>query len=321
MIKQSVKNYFKCFKYVFTPLGIIALGLVCGLSIAIPNIVSAVSDMCKNILDISGKSINFKVLFDNIVAAVNALDWSDPMTALGTMFGKQWFYDTVMSNLNPIVTDIEGYMTQIGAAVNECVNQIIVNAVVVLIFVIIAFIASYFLTKWMIRKDIAKRTIKKFIISTVIGSLLSTVCASATIWLGIVWHNSIYITIIAAFILALLFSLLNAYITHGHKKVPLKSVVNIKNAAKLLLSDCIIFVIGIAISVLIALITNIIVGVFVAIGLISVTVAVMEMTAEAYVKELAENYEQQSETTEHSAEQDSPAQANEAATTQNINSD
>ncbi|MDE5563321.1 MAG: hypothetical protein K2J01_07260 [Clostridiales bacterium] len=317
MIKQSVKNYFKCFKYVFTPLGIIALGLVCGLSIAIPNIIAAISDTCKTIANISGKSIDFKALFDNIVAAINALDWSDPATALSTMFTKQWFYDTIMSNLNPIVADVESYMAQIGAAVNDCVNQIIVNGIVVVIFVVIAFIASYFLTKWMIRKDIAKRTIKKFIVSTLIGSVLSAAVASVTIWLGIVWHNSIYISVIVAFVLALVFSLFNAYITHGHKKVPLRSVVNVKNVAKLLLSDCIIFVIGIAISVLIALITNIIVGVFVAIGLISVTVAVMEMTAEAYVKELADKSERQCA----QAEQPSPAPTEEAAATQNINGD
>lgn len=256
-------------------------------------------------------------MIDNIVAAINTLDWSDPVAALGTMFTKQWFYDTIMSNLNPIIADVESYMSQIGAAINECVNQIIVNGIVVVIFGMIAFIASYFLTKWMIRKDIAKRTIKKFIISTVIGSLLSTVYTAVAIWLGIVWHNSIFISVIVAFILALLFSLLNAYITHGRKIVPLKSVVNIKNAAKLLLSDCIIFVIGIAISVLIALITNIIVGVFVAIGLLIVTLSVMEMTADAYVKELADKSERQC--TE--IEQPSPTQTEGAAATQNNNVD
>ncbi|MDE6200752.1 MAG: hypothetical protein K2M47_02570 [Clostridiales bacterium] len=316
MIKQSIKNYFKCFKYVFTPLGIIALGLVCGLSVAIPGIIDAVSEMCEQVLDISGKSIDFKVLIANITAAVEALDWSNPVTALGTMFSKQWFYDTIISGLNPIVSDIESYMAQIGKAVNACIGQIIVYAIVVLIFVIIAFIASYFLTKWMIRKDIAKRTIKKFIISTLIGSVLSATVASVSIWLGIKWHSSIYITVIVAFILALLFSLFNAYITHGYKKVPLKSVVNVKNAAKLLLSDCIIFVIGVAISVLIAVITNIAVGVFVAIGLISVTVAVMEMTAEAYVKELADKC---CDTTADSTAD--TAQTAEAAATQNINVD
>ncbi|MDE7406233.1 MAG: hypothetical protein K2M89_05115 [Clostridiales bacterium] len=315
MIRQSLKNYFKCLKYVFTPLGIIALGLVCGLSIAIPNIIGAASDMCKNIVNISGKSINFKALLDNIVAAINALDWSNPVTALGTMFSKQWFYDTIMNNLNPIVADVQSYMAQIKAAVNDCISQIISYAIVVVIFVIIAFIASYFLTKWMIRKDIAKRTVKKFIVSTLIGSVLSAAYACVTVWLGIIWHNSIYITVIVAFILALLFSLFNAYITHGYKIVPLKSVVNVKNAAKLLLSDCIIFAIGIVISVLIAVITNIIVGAFVAIGLVIVTVSVMGMTADSYVKELTDK--------SATATEDSPAVTadSEAAAAKNINVD
>lgn len=292
MIKQSIKNYFKCLKYVFTPLGIIALGLVCGLSIAIPEVIRAATDMCKKIMDMSGKSIDFEALFSNIVASIRALDWSDPFAATKTIFSKEWFSSAVLSDVNKIIGDAEEYIAQVTNEINIFIDTLKIYAIVVAVFVLVAFIAGFFLTKWMIRRDIAKRTIKKFIVSTLCGSVLSAACAGLGIWLSIAWSGGIYVTVVVAFLLATVFSLLNAYITYGYKKVAFNKIVNVKNIIKLILSDVIIFVFGIIIAIIISLITNIAVGVFVAIGLIAVTVSVMEMTADSYVKELTERSEQ-----------------------------
>ena len=304
MIKQSIKNYFKCLKYVFTPLGIIALGLALGLSIAIPNIIDAVSDMCKEIVDISGKSIDFKALLSNVALAVEKLDWSDPMAALGTLFSRKWFYDAFMNNINPVVGDFESYVSQIGSAVNGCISKIIGCAIVVAVFVVIAFIASCFLTRWIIRRDLAKRTVKQFIISTLIGAALSAALLSVAIWLAMLWRYSIIFTVIAGFLLTAVYSLFNAHITHGRKKVPLKSVVNIKNASKLVLSDLIIFAITIAITIIVLLITNLVVGAFVGIGLLIVTASVMAMSADSYVIDLVSSSKPQYNETDNNAEQD-----------------
>lgn len=287
MIKQNVVNYLKCLKYVFTPLGIIALGFVFGLSIAIPTVLDAISEMCKNISEISSKSVDFKALFDNISAAVSALDWSDPIQAIGTMFTKQWFNDTVINSLNEIISDVENYLAQITEAVNACISVIVVSVVVVAVLVLLAVIGGAFLTKWMIRKDIAKRTFKQFIVGTLIGSALSGAIAGLGVWLGILWNNSVYITVPVAFIGALFYSLFNSYFTYGYKKIRFSQVVNIKNVLKLAASDLIVFAIGVAITVLVSLIANIAIGVFVGLGLFIVTVSVMEMSSDSYIKELA----------------------------------
>ena len=317
MIKQSVKNYFKCLKYVFTPLGIIALGFVCGLSIAVPAIIDAVSDMCTRVMSIVGDAVDFELLFDNISASINALDWSDPAQALSTIFTKEWFNDTVVNNLVEIVGDVDVYIAQINVAISECVDTIILYAIVIAIFVVIAFIAGYFLTRRMIRGDIAKRSFKNFLIETAVGAVLWTACTSLCIWLAFLWKNSIYISVIVAFILACFVSLLNAYITYGRKKVPFKSVVNIKNIIKLIISNAIIFAIGIAITVLIALITNIIVGAFVAIGIIMVTVPVMELTSDSYVKALARDSEQPIDIPEQPKTEQTETEQTETATANN----
>ncbi|MCH5160880.1 MAG: hypothetical protein J1G04_02505 [Clostridiales bacterium] len=296
MIKKSVINYLKCLKYVFTPLGIITLGLVCGLSIAIPNIINAVSDMCKNIITVLNDALadnagDFQTLYNSIAASVRALDWSDPMQALSVIFTKQWFNDTVLDDINKILGGMENHIAEIKTLISACIDKIIAYAIVVAIFTVIAFIASYFLTRRMIRGDIAKRSFKNFIIGSIVGAVLWPACISLGIWLAVVWKNSIYITAVVIFILACIVSLLNAYLIHGRKKVALKSVVNIKNIIKLILSDLIIFAIGIAITLLIVLLTNIIVGIFVFVGIVMVTIPVMEMTSESYVKELVSKSE------------------------------
>lgn len=285
MIKQSILNYFKSLKYVFTPLGIIALGLAFGLSVAIPGIINAVSDMCKKVVDISGKAVDFDALMSNIVTAVRALDWSDTLSALQQILTKNWLYDNVVNYIG----DPEVYIKQIQAAVSDCVGQIILNAIAVGVFVVIAFLASCFLTKWMIRRDIAKRTLKQFIISTLIGSALAAILLCLMIWLAFLWRYSIIITAIAAFFAVALYSLFNAYLTYGRKKVPLKFIVNIKNASKLALSDLIMFAIAVAITVIVSLITNVIVGLFVCLGLLIVTASAMGVTSDAYVKALADD--------------------------------
>lgn len=288
MIKQSVINYFKCLKYVFTPLGVIALGFVCGLSIAIPAAISSAKAMCAEIVEISGKSIDFDVLIQDFVKSVQALDWSDVWGALKTMSTKEWWISTFETDINNIIGDIEGYVTQVFDAIQRCVDDIIAYAILVFVFVIIAFTAAYFLTRWIIRRDIAKRNLWKFLLGTLCGALLSATITAVTIWFGAIWSESVYISAIVAFLLASTLSLVSAYLIHGFKKVPFKTIVNAKNVANLLLSDLIIFIIAIVIAILISLIVNIAVGIFVAIGLVCVTVSVLEMNAEAYVKATAE---------------------------------
>lgn len=322
MIKQSIKNYFKCLKYVFTPLGVIALGLVVGLSIAIPGVIGAASKMCANIVEVSGEAIDFEVLFSNIVDSIRSLDWSDPATALSTMFTNEWFSDTVIANLNKFIADIESFFEQIKMAIETFISVVIYYIIVIAITVIIAFIAGFFLTKWLIRRDIAKRTLGKFLIGTALGALLSAACLTLGLWLQIEWSGAIYVTAAVGILLATFIPLFKAYTVYGRKKVAFKAVVNIKNILKLILSDLIIFAFGIVIVIAVVLLTNIAVGVFVGIGIVTVTIPVIEMIADAYVKQLADNAPQiaadatteqtapPDRSTEAAAAQDAPAEEN-----------
>ena len=89
MIKQGISNFFKNLKYFFTPLGALALGLIFGLSVAIPRTVSSVSDFAGSVQSIlSDTTIDFTALENSIISAIQSLDWSTPLDAIGTMINS-----------------------------------------------------------------------------------------------------------------------------------------------------------------------------------------------------------------------------------------
>ena len=290
MLVKSLKNYLKSLKYVFTPLGMLAVGLVLALSVTIPIAISSIKQMCTEVMRVTGETFDFSVLFNDFITAVTALDWSDANAALGVMSTKEWWLATFEKNLHIVVDNFGEYFAQIQVLVNECISDLIAIALTIVAVVLLSYIGAFFLTQWLIRRDIAKRSFWKFIISTLFGSILTAALAAASVWLGVLWTYSLFISIPVSIILSTAMTLISAYVIQGNKKVPFKKVVNFKNIAMLLLADLIIFAIAIAITVIVLLITNVAVAIFVALGLLCVTLAVLEMNAESYVKDLAEKY-------------------------------
>lgn len=74
---------------------------------------------------------------------------------------------------------------------------------------------------------------------------------------------------------------------HGFKKVAYKEIVNIKNVALLWLSNLIIFAVTCALAAIDFVIFNAVVGFFIAVPLIEISVMVISLNAEAYVKAAA----------------------------------
>ena len=300
MIKQSVKNYFKCLKYIFTPLGVLALGVMIGLSILIPGVISSVSEMTDKIAQASDKAIDLSVMLDGFVDAVRELDWSDTVGAVKQMFSESWLYEVFSENLDTLVGDIEVFTTAVSDAITMCVSKIAVYFAVLVVFTVIGFLAGFLLTKRFIRLDIAKRRFYKFLINATVDAVLTGTAVAFCVWITSLWLPGLFISAAVTYILSAFISLTEAYITHGFKKVPFKKIVNIKNAAKLLLADLIIFVIAVTFVTVITVMTNAVIGLFVAMGFTDVTVAVMTLNAEAYVKVFAAAPQTETETENHS---------------------
>lgn len=285
MIKQGISNFFKNLKYFFTPLGALALGLIFGLSVAIPRTVSSVSDFAGSVQSIlSDTTIDFTALENSIISAIQSLDWSNPWDAIGTMINSDWLMNTLNDCVGSFVEITEVYATQFKAAVNSFTHDIAICFAALIAFLVLGLIGGFFLTKWLIRRNIAKRNIWKFLLHSFVDSILSSTLVAMCVWLLSVWKPSIFISSVISVLLFGFISLLEAYIVHAWKKTDIKRIVNVKNIFQLFLTDAIILVLVGVFVQLIVLLTNTFAGISVGIVLMEIALIVIGLNAESYVK-------------------------------------
>ncbi|MCH5164367.1 MAG: hypothetical protein J1F36_05055 [Clostridiales bacterium] len=290
MIKQGIKNYFKNLKHFFTPLGTTALGMMFGLSVLLPGIISSINTLSLSIKAIlQSIEIDFSVLEDSLITAVRALDWGDPISSVRSISSKSWLIDTLNQCIGALVGETDIYAAQISEAINICVNQIFGYFIVFILFTILGMIGGYFLTKWIIQRNIAKTTTPKWIVTNIIDSLLSVALIVLSLWLTSLWKPNIFISVIASVIIIGIVGLIEAYLLYARNIVDIKQIVNLKNIAKLFLTNIIILLLSCLCIMVSILLTNVLVGLFVGIAFIEIVFIVIDANAELYVLSLIEN--------------------------------
>lgn len=284
MLKRSVRNYFVSLKYFFTPLGTMFLGMMIGFSILVPGIISATSELIGGVKKLSESvQLDFGILFENMWQSVQALPWDDPEQAIGTLFSAQYLNKMLTQALETILgTDFETFQMQIAELVSVYIVQIIVLIVLFFTFWLLGFIAGNMLTKYLIRRKIAKRSLWKWFIAYLINAILTAALTLLCLYLFLLWHSSIFLSVIASMFLSGIFSLLEAYLLYGYKKIALKTIVNVKNAGLYLLGNLLVILISVCLSLL-AFVVNAILGIFAGLTFIGIALAVTGMNAESYV--------------------------------------
>ena len=283
MIAQGLKNYIKNLKFVFNPLGTIALGFVFGLSILIPVIMSSANTLVESVKSIfSNANIDLTALKESVVSAFQALNWSEPLEAIKLMLSRDWLMQTLQMCLSTFVESMDVYTVPLTAAIDTFCISVFAAFVGLIMFVILGVIGGYFLVKCFVRRNTVKRTFKKYILANIVDTLLSFLIIFVCAWLYTLWKYSIFISVFFAFIIFGAIALFEAYIIHGRKKVNRADIVNVKNIVKL-------FVVRwppALLVMLLILITNLYVGIFVGIALVQIAFVVIGINAESYVVEL-----------------------------------
>ncbi len=285
MIKQGIINFFKNLKYFFTPLGTLALGLIFGLSVFIPGVISSVSNLSNEVQTIlSDTSIDFTALGDRLLSAVQALDWSEPYNTIKIMLSNDWLMQTLNECVGAFVESTEIYASQFSVAISNFTQELVAYFAVVIVFLILGLIGGFCLTRWLIRRNVAKRNLWKYMLNSFIDSVLSATLVALCVGLIAVWKPSVFISTLISVMLFGFVSLLEAYIVHAWKKVDIKQVVNVKNIFKLFATNLIIFLLaGVLVLLAIALI-NVISGLLIGVVLMEIAFIVIGLNAEAYTK-------------------------------------
>lgn len=286
MIKNGLKSFFKSLKYFFTPFGTLALGMILGLSVAIPLMSAAIGELAESIQDIANNaSLDFNALKDSFVSSVGALNWSEPTEAIRSILSRDWLMNTFTECVKALVEDYEPLVAQAQEALNHCIATIVAGVVLVLFFAIVGIIAGYFVTKSLIRRTIAKRAFWKLFLATLIDSVLVTAYVVLSSYLTALWPASLIIfTLLSPFLIGI-GALIEAYLLHGWKTVKAREIINVKNSFKLLLVNLLIILIAAAFTAIIVAVVNTVTGIFVGLALFEIAAIVIGMNAEAYVKD------------------------------------
>lgn len=285
MIKNGLKNFFSNLKYIFTPLGVLALGVVLGISILVPTAASAVRQLVRDVKDIAQNAhVDFAAIKDALFDRVQALDWSDPLRALRTIFRVSWVKEALHECIQPFVEEGELIAAQTERAVEDAAHRMAAGVVALVVCVVLSLIGGFVLTKFLVRRSLVKRGMKKFVSATLCNALLSAAFIVAVLLLRIVWVWGAVLFAVAALFGAGALSLWEAYWLYGKGKVPAKRVVNIKNVALLYATVLITCAAAGAVVLLIGLITNRAVALFLGVAVAEIALIVIDLNAESYVR-------------------------------------
>ncbi len=288
MILQGVKNFFMNLKYIFVPMGTVALGLVFGLSVLIPGALSSASVLVDSVAEIlEGTPLDLDALLSSVTDSAGELEWSDPVTAVQTMFSDDWLTAALTRAVGALVGDVGAYTSELGAAAGVFAGAMGSYFATLVIFVFLGFLLGYFLLKIFIRRNMARRAFWKYLLISLTDSLITASLVAVSVYLLSLWQPSVFISTSVSLLLFGFISLLEAYIVHGLGKVEFKSVVNFKNILRLIATNLLIFAAAAAMVALLTALTNTFVGIFVGVSLLEIAFIVVGMNAEAYVKSFA----------------------------------
>ena len=281
MIKQGIKNFFVSLKYFFTPLGTLALGLILGLSIALPMLSGSLHTLSAAIED---AHIDQEGLKASLLSAFSALDWRNPLEAVKTIISADGLKQIFQTCVSAVTDNMEG----VSEAINGCVKNALTAMRIVIGALILGAVVGYFLTRFLIRRKIAKRSVLRFIFGTLLSAVVTSFLLALCAYLAVRWRPSVYFSLILSILFYGIITLTNAYLMHGHRCVKLKEVVNIKNILKLLVTNLLIFVFCAAFMIILIFAINAIVGIVLGLVFFEIGFLVIDMNAEAYVKNLCD---------------------------------
>lgn len=291
MLKLGLKNYFKSYRHFFVPIGALALGFVLGISIAVPWILSAIKAFVDGVAELlGGIPWDWEAVQKVLVDELYALNWSEPIAVLEEVFSKDYLLDLLRRCAEGALGDTSAISSEVERLANEALSKISASVAVSVLCTILGAIVGFGVTRVNIRRDVARRKLWKYILISLLDSVINvTFLAFATWLIAAVEKFAILAFLLSVFAYGSV-ALLEAYLVHGYKKVPLKKVMQVRNFFTLFLLDFIQVIIAVVLFLLVLWITNLFFALFVGFSIAVITVICITLNAEAYVKDLAATY-------------------------------
>lgn len=284
MFRQGIKNFFINLKYFFTPLGSMFLGMMIGISFLVPGVIQSGLILIDGVKALGENlHLDFGEVWNTLWKEIVALNWESPNQAIETIFSEDWLNQQVTNTLSVILgKDFELFKMEIGQLVSEFVKGLQLSVIVFIAWWIMGFLFGYILLRFLVRRTIAKRNLWQYILNIFVNSLLVLCMLVICLVLFTIWAPSILLSYGLMLLLSGSFSLLGAYLVYGRKKISFRKVMNFKNLSSHFLANLCILLIALTMTIL-AVIVNILLGIFTGLSLLAIAFLVMNMNAESYV--------------------------------------
>lgn len=283
LFKTGLINYFKSMKHYFVPLGIFALFVIFGLTTAIPMMINAVKVLfteCGKI--VSKGQFDWAAIFTDLSDQVASVDWSDFNKGVATVSSQTWLYDTLIKVLSTVFHE-EDVVKTFGALIQNCIGTIYGAFAIIIAFFFIGIFVGFFVIKILVRKTVTRKNIIKVILFSLVDAILFTgLFMIFSLFNRLPQWANIVLSIIFSLMVGV-FTLFEAYLFYGVKKIKIKEVVNVKDFFLLYLTDLVILIIGVIICVALFFIFNPVFAVFVILPIAEITISILGVNAEGYV--------------------------------------
>ena len=258
MVKSALKLYYKNWRLIFIPMGIIYLALILSMLFLFSGLV--------NIL-LQGASESF----DEIYAAVSRffVD-SDIGAMIDKGYAEQFFSETI------------DLLRANGAMVAASAKSRLTLSV---FFVMACIVFAQKLTRSMLRKDARWDDSRRGLIVIVFRYLISTGLVFLFTWLSFLWVYSLLFTVIVYIVLSAITNLFSTWFLHYHN-YPMSVILNGKSVLALVGTRLTTFFINVVSVMVIASVFSMFVGILLGIPLFAYNSAVNDVIGLEYFKKI-----------------------------------
>ena len=289
MIKKGLINFVKSLKYYLTPMGALFLAIVIGLAIFIPCCVDSISRMLDQLGHIFGDiNYDWAAANDALISDVTSLDWGNDFFNSLTAFLDSGFINHVLEDVIIAAFGRSDISELVKVALDTCVKEITIQVAIFLVVLVIGIIAGFLITRMQVRHDIASLGYHhpwRFLLRLVFDVLILVGNLALISWLNTIWESAVmWAVIVGVVILYAIVTIFKSYFVYGLGYVSFAKVLNLREILAVLLADVLILALGLALIALLFYLVNMIVAIIVGIPLLLLTIIVMDLNADSYMK-------------------------------------
>ena len=290
MIKRTLKNYLSNLKYIFTPIGVLTIFVLIGLSIVFTNVSNALQTMINEIQKlVQAQSVDYNAAKDVAINKVLGLDWQGNAEAsFKSLTSQEWLTDTLVASAHAAFPNSEEFAAQVTEIISTCLSAVMANIMILLILTLVGLVVGYMFLKFVITRDMVKRSFWKSVLRVIINTLINTTIIALLLFIFSLFKIHFLINIIITSVLYFFINTFESYLLYCRKKIPFKKAFGWKGLLFLVLSAFMVVGITTGLCFAVKFLFHPIASFIFIVTLVQIALVTNELLGESYMQSLLE---------------------------------